>query len=318
MDTLLNNNINRNELCACTDVAECDLLEPGKNFELKLDDIHIWHILPGQDPSRRYNFYKDCSYIQMVFSIGSFGQPVETDRAINSFGLEQNLLLYIPRGVTHRSSQPVEINYQQELFGINISSDLFFKVLPENGSFFNAIRSKIQDSKSEIINSRNLPVTIDMREVIHQIMRCMRKDHCRCIYYQAKVMELLSLQLEQMESSASSQTNRKLALKDDELKRIYRVKDILEQNPEESFSLLGLAHTVGTNDSTLKKHFKIAFGTTVFSYLNAYRMEKAKEMLLKQDCKISSIANQFGYKHATHFSAAFKKYFGYPPTKIKG
>jgi len=45
-------------------------------------------------------------------------------------------------------------------------------------------------------------------------------------------------------------------------------------------------------------------------------MEKAKEMLLSQDYKISSIAFQFGYKHATHFNAAFKKYFAYSPTKV--
>lgn len=155
-----------------------------------------------------------------------------------------------------------------------------------------------------------------MRQLIHQIMHCLRKDHCRCIYYQAKVMELLSLQLEQVERSELHSDRYKQELKEEELRRIYQVKNILEQRPGESHSLLGLAHAVGTNDSTLKKHFKLAFETTVFSYLNSYRMEKAKEMLLIQDCKISSIANQFGYKHATHFSAAFKKYFGYPPTKL--
>jgi len=126
-------------------------------------------------------------------------------------------------------------------------------------------------------------------------------------------MELLSLQLEQVENLEKSSSE----LKEKELKRIYQVKELLECNPEQSFSLLGLAHAVGTNDSTLKKHFKLVFGTIVFSYLTSYRMEKAKEMLLKQDYKIASIANQFGYKHATHFSAAFKKYFGYSPTKIK-
>ncbi|GAB3894379.1 helix-turn-helix transcriptional regulator [Spirosoma agri] len=57
--------------------------------------------------------------------------------------------------------------------------------------------------------------------------------------------------------------------------------------------------------------------TTVFGYLNQFKMEKAKDLLTAGQTKISAIARSLGYKHATHFTAAFKKYFGFLPHKIK-
>jgi len=308
------NNFNPENDCACIDGEEIGhISNEKKSFEITLDEIQIWHVLPGESQSCRFHFHAGCDFIQMIFAMNTVNKQIDSD----DLGSEQNILLYIPQANRSTLSSKLRLDETRELFGVNISSDLFFKVLPENGSLFNSIRSKVTDYKLELIDTPNRPVTLGMREVINQIMRCIRKDHCRCIYFQAKAMELLSLQLEQAESFEKKSMSFKPELKQEELRRVYQVRDILERNPHESFSLLGLAHAVGTNDSTLKKHFKIVFGTTVFAYLNAYRMERAKEMLLRADHKIASIAHQFGYKHATHFSAAFKKYFGYPPTKVK-
>jgi len=307
--------MNQNNLCTCEDVHEYDTVQPSLNFDLKLDEIHIWHVLPGESQIRRFDFHLDGGFIQMIFGINALNNQ-HSRYELDKFRQEQNLLLFIPDRKDGPPAEILAIDSQLELFGINISSNLFFKVLPQSGALYESLRVKIQNNQS-VLTPSNFPVTMEMVQVIHQIIRCMRKDPCRCIYYQAKVLELLSLQLEQIESSERDLRESRPELKEEELKRVYKVRSILEANPEESFSLLGLAHAVGTNDSTLKKHFKIVFGTTVFTYLNSFRMERAKEMLLKQDSKISSIANQVGYKHATHFSAAFKKYFGYPPTKIK-
>jgi len=277
-------------------------------FEVRLEDIHIWHLVPDSPQARRFTFHDGGDFIQMVFSLDSLTNFLVGD---DFLGAEEHTLLYIPESST--SFTELEMDSGRELFGINMSSALFFRYLPEHSPLLKKFKKHIRQSLPGKI-ADNRPLTTAMREVIHQILFCLRRDHCRCIYYQAKVMELLSLQLEQMEKESESGRG----LKEEEIRRVYRVRDILEASPEKSFSLLGLAHAVGTNDATLKKHFKMVFGVTVFTYLNAFRMERAKEMLLRRESKIASIANQFGYKHATHFSAAFKKYFGYPPTKIKG
>ena len=46
-------------------------------------------------------------------------------------------------------------------------------------------------------------------------------------------------------------------------------------------------------------------------------MQFAKELLVLGNEKIQVVAEKVGYKHATHFTAAFKKYFGHLPTKIR-
>lgn len=108
-----------------------------------------------------------------------------------------------------------------------------------------------------------------------------------------------------------------LGLKKEELDRMQEVKEILMRNIESQFSLRTLAHMVGTNEFNLKKNFKAAFGTTVYGYFNQYKMEQAKAMLIEGDTKVAEVSGKMGYKHATHFTSAFKKYFGYLPTKIK-
>ncbi len=296
-----------NNACECNGSEGAATALP-EVFEVRLDDIHIWHLLPGSSQDHRFKFNENAAFIQMVFSLDSLSNFLAGDDIL---GAEEHTLFYIPDSCS--SFDRLELDSQRELFGINISTSLFFRYLPENGPLLKKFTKHTRHTLPGKI-AENRPLTTTMREVIHQILFCLRRDHSRCIYYQAKVMELLSLQMEQMESENEAGRG----LKEEEIRRVYRVRDILEGSPEKSFSLLGLAHTVGTNDATLKKHFKMVFGVTVFTYLNAFRMERAKEMLLRREFKIASIANQFGYKHATHFSAAFKKHFGYPPTKING
>lgn len=105
-------------------------------------------------------------------------------------------------------------------------------------------------------------------------------------------------------------------LKPHEETRIVELCALLQKHPENPYKLIDLAHEIGTNDATLKKHFKLVTGMTVFSYLTSCRMEKAKA-LLKTDAKIGDIANMIGYQHATHFSAAFAKYTGLSPIEWK-
>ncbi len=44
---------------------------------------------------------------------------------------------------------------------------------------------------------------------------------------------------------------------------------------------------------------------------------KAKQLLLNWELSIAQIADQLGYKHATHFTAAFKKNTGELPKEFQ-
>lgn len=108
-----------------------------------------------------------------------------------------------------------------------------------------------------------------------------------------------------------------VSLKAGEIEKMVEVKNILISNWAFPLSLKELAHKVGTNEFHLKKHFKMVFGSTVFKYLYQYKMERAKEMLTLQDLSIGEIAQKLGFKHATHFTASFKKHVGFLPRQYK-
>jgi AraC-like DNA-binding protein len=205
-----------------------------------------------------------------------------------------------------------------EIFAVILQSDMFFSYFPVDGSpLFMDFKRKVQKEKeAAFLHSTNFQLSWDMKLLINNIIESDRVDECKHIYFKAKIIELLGLQLEQF-IMVNPQEDRFKSLKKDEVERIKRVKDILCKNPEKSYTLLGLAHSVGTNDSTLKKHFKMVYGTTVFNYLNRCRMEKAHHILQNNDYKISHVAEEVGFRYASHFSTAFKKHYGYSPAVLR-
>ena len=78
-----------------------------------------------------------------------------------------------------------------------------------------------------------------------------------------------------------------------------------------------LARQVGLNRSRLCVEFKEIFGTTVFEFCQGYRMNKARELLQDRNLSIAQVAESVGYEHATNFTSAFKKQFGFLPKAIR-
>jgi YesN/AraC family two-component response regulator len=64
----------------------------------------------------------------------------------------------------------------------------------------------------------------------------------------------------------------------------------------------------------MSKLFKQETGESPINYLIKIRMEKAKELLVKEELSVKEIANSVGYQDAYHFSKLFKKYTGNSPS----
>jgi AraC-like DNA-binding protein len=179
------------------------------------------------------------------------------------------------------------------------------------GQFF-----KMEGTANEqltLLQSNRL-TTPHMNQVIQAILGCINKKANHHIYFEAKVLELLFLELEQAEQ-LSVQTP-SLFIKERDLERIHHAKIIIEENLLNPCSLIELAHKVGLNDFKLKKGFREVLGTTVFGYLYDLRMEKAMQ-LLSSGRSIQEVAYEVGYKNAHHFTTAFKKKNGYLPSVFK-
>ena len=82
-------------------------------------------------------------------------------------------------------------------------------------------------------------------------------------------------------------------------------------------SIEELSRIAGINSFKLKNGFKELFGQPIYKYLNKYRMEKARHLILNGERNMTQIAFELGFSSPQHFSAAFKKAWGCSPKKIK-
>ncbi|TZF84099.1 helix-turn-helix transcriptional regulator [Pedobacter sp. BS3] len=174
---------------------------------------------------------------------------------------------------------------------------------------------QIGKERPVMLGGKSFPVTARIRSILMEMYHCHFVGSLKKIFIEGKLLELLSLQVEQMTFKKSGNST---VLKKDDIERIHYVKELLLQNLSNPHSIQDLASLAGMNRTKLQHSFKEVFGNTIYGYLADERMNKAMG-LLKEDnyVKIAEIARQIGYKNPNHFSVAFKKKFGYLPKDVK-
>ncbi|AGA34304.1 transcriptional regulator, AraC family [Thioalkalivibrio nitratireducens DSM 14787] len=95
------------------------------------------------------------------------------------------------------------------------------------------------------------------------------------------------------------------------------LRDFLDQNPDLPLSLDAVASRAGSNPSTLQKHFRAAFGMTVFEYLRERNLHRARRALEQDGVSVSIAADIAGYSSAANFATAYRRRFGITPKQSK-
>ncbi len=95
--------------------------------------------------------------------------------------------------------------------------------------------------------------------------------------------------------------------------------DILEfmnANYMYEFSLEELAHYTGRSLATFKRDFKKLSDLTPEKWLIRKRLEVAYLLMKEGGKRISDVYAEVGFKNPSHFSTAFKRQYGVPPTAV--
>jgi AraC-like DNA-binding protein len=98
---------------------------------------------------------------------------------------------------------------------------------------------------------------------------------------------------------------------------ISRAKEFIQQHHAEDLSLGQVAKAVNTSTFYFCKMFKKHTGIHFTDYLSRIRIEKAKNLLLNPNLRISEIAYEIGFQSLTHFNRVFKKILGQSPTEYR-
>ena len=97
---------------------------------------------------------------------------------------------------------------------------------------------------------------------------------------------------------------------------VATAKTWLEQSfwdPEVTVAVL--AEQLHISETYLRRVFQKELGVSPKQYLNNLRMERAKSLLNAGYDPVSSVAEKVGFRDAKNFATAFKKQFGYPPSR---
>lgn len=94
--------------------------------------------------------------------------------------------------------------------------------------------------------------------------------------------------------------------------------NFMEQNFRFNLPLEKFGYLTGRSLTTFKKDFKIAFNSSPGRWLTKKRLELAHYQLAEQRRKPSEVYLDTGFEDLSHFSFAFKKHYGYPPSRFLG
>lgn len=221
-------------------------------------------------------------------------------------------LFYLPniKGVLNyrtRRRKTLEITFTKEYL-----EQLFY---PNLKTAIPLLADAITNNTAYVMWETSKSISPKLHILIEDIIRCNYSGAIKKAFLESKVVEILSHLFTIINEEKNTKINEGLSSCD--YAKILEVETILKNQFKEKHTLASIAAQVGLNDFKLKKQFKMVFNTTVFHYLTELRMEYAKQLILEEEYSVALVSEELGYKNPQHFTVAFKKTFGYLPSKLK-
>ena len=170
-----------------------------------------------------------------------------------------------------------------------------------------AVIDVLEGRQSDLVDMA--PLTGALRAASHALLRSCHEGQMQTIFRQAKVLELLGMQLQALGEGGGAQ-----ALGAGELARVRMARDRLLADLRDPPDLAALARDVGLSAKRLNRGFRELFGTTVFNYLRDARLDAARAALEGgSELSLKRLAWELGYTQTSNFITAFRRRFGVSP-----
>lgn len=111
-----------------------------------------------------------------------------------------------------------------------------------------------------------------------------------------------------------------ITLPKDKQEKIDKLKTVLvyiDDNLQREITIKELADTLYMSEKYFITYFKKIIGITPFSYITRIKMRKAYELIGAQGYTVKRTAETLGYSDQYVFSKAFKRMYGFAPSRIR-
>ena len=95
------------------------------------------------------------------------------------------------------------------------------------------------------------------------------------------------------------------------------LRDFMEEKYRSDLTVEQFAHYAGRSLTSFKNDFAAIFHNTPQRWITQRRLEEARRLMEDSGETASEVYMKVGFKNLSHFSAAFKKAFGFPPSQLK-
>nr|WP_314464895.1 AraC family transcriptional regulator [uncultured Clostridium sp.] len=95
--------------------------------------------------------------------------------------------------------------------------------------------------------------------------------------------------------------------------RFKRMTHFIEQNYEKRLTLGDIAHSAGVSKREALRCFQCSIPLSPIEYLNKYRLNQAKILLLHTDRSITDIAERSGFESTSYFDRLYKREYHMTP-----
>lgn len=99
--------------------------------------------------------------------------------------------------------------------------------------------------------------------------------------------------------------------------RVRRVMDYVDEHLADPMRIAELAQLVGVSAGHFHRAFRATVGKTPLEFINARRVQRAMQLLQRDDVPMATVARRVGFVSPSHFSRTFREITGVNPSRYR-
>ncbi|ROR23948.1 AraC family transcriptional regulator [Mobilisporobacter senegalensis] len=266
--------------------------------ELIYNDFHMGNCLHNKRPCKDIMEINHCRQgrFECDFNNGTCVYLEEGDLSVNMLS-----------NMTKNSCFPLEHYY-----GVSVVIDLeeasksISRVLNDISIDLYVLRDKLCANDQCFI----MRATDSVKHIFLELYKV--PDKIKRGYFKLKVLELLLFL-----SAADVSEEQRQYFPKNQVNTVKLIKEYLTDNLEHHDTLEELSARFNIPLTTMKLCFKGVYGTSIYAFMRAYRMQAAAVLLRQSTDNISVIAGRVGYANSSKFASSFKAIMGMSPLEYR-